>query len=140
VSVWSRESVGRVYQEEGVGEFSPYKILLLVSCLLGLPATTPLSITKFDYSYIIIMKVGSEILRGLLYHPPAEDSTSSEQPNNGDVVNDISPSTSHGQRSRQRRRTRVVSGRPKFIRNSYNFFFSHRLIVICIRSLKPRSR
>ncbi|KAF6153624.1 hypothetical protein GIB67_027491 [Kingdonia uniflora] len=81
---------------------------------------------KFDYGYLVTVKLGSELLHGVLYYPPSEASLShSKLPNNGVGVPHCLSFTSPDQKKRRRRRTRAGDpGRPKSNRSAYNFFFA----------------
>ncbi|KAF6176298.1 hypothetical protein GIB67_023589 [Kingdonia uniflora] len=68
----------------------------------GLPTATPVVMTgiidgQFDCGYLVTVKVGSKALRGVLFHPPAVDSSSSSEQHNSEVVPYFPPSTSHNQ-------------------------------------------
>ncbi|KAF8405478.1 hypothetical protein HHK36_010384 [Tetracentron sinense] len=79
---------------------------------------------KFDCGYLVTVKLGSEVLRGVLYHPPSpSSSTSTIQPNSA-----IIPCNSKPQPSGRRRRGRRWGdpSHPKPNRSGYNFFFAEK--------------
>ncbi|KAI3991222.1 hypothetical protein MKX01_022443 [Papaver californicum] len=79
---------------------------------------------KFDCGYLVSVKLGNEILRGVLYHPPALDSASTVPTNQSAIVPYEPNLRSH---SRKRRRRRYGDpDRPKPNRSGYNFFFSEK--------------
>ncbi|XP_010266930.1 PREDICTED: high mobility group B protein 9-like isoform X2 [Nelumbo nucifera] len=74
---------------------------------------------KFDYGYLVTVKMGSDILHGVLYHPPSS-SPSSIQPMNAIVPCGSPP------RRRKRRRRGGDPSHPKPNRSGYNFFFAEK--------------
>ncbi|KAK9270334.1 hypothetical protein L1049_025913 [Liquidambar formosana] len=88
---------------------------------------------KFDCGYLVSVKLGSEILNGVLYHPEQPgSSTSIIQPSTA-----IIPYTHKHNRSgrRSRRRRGGDPSRPKPNRSGYNFFFADKHSVL--KSLYP---
>lgn len=89
---------------------------------------------KFECGYLVAVKVGSEILRGVLYHPKHKQSD-----NNGATVSECnsenaivaykdSKSSSSSRRLGRRRRNkrRWDPNYPKPNRSGYNFFFAEK--------------
>ncbi|KAI3954857.1 hypothetical protein MKW98_019159 [Papaver atlanticum] len=76
---------------------------------------------KFDCGYLVSVKLGDDILRGVLYHPPALDSGSIVPTSQGAIV----PYDPNLRRKRRRRRYGDPD-RPKPNRSGYNFFFSEK--------------
>ncbi|XP_010416521.1 PREDICTED: high mobility group B protein 9-like [Camelina sativa] len=85
---------------------------------------------KFDCGYLVKVKLGSEILNGVLYHP-AQPGPSSSPPTavlNGAVA-PYAGSGSRGRRrlgKRRRSRRREDPNYPKPNRSGYNFFFAEK--------------
>lgn len=84
---------------------------------------------KFDCGYLVSVKVGSEILRGVLYHPQQSDASASvsqcEISGNAIVpYSGIGKSRRLGRRKRSRRRW--DPNYPKPNRSGYNFFFAEK--------------
>ncbi|XP_038715456.1 high mobility group B protein 9 [Tripterygium wilfordii] len=80
---------------------------------------------KFDCGYLVSVKLGSEVLKGVLYHieEPSSSATISE------TCTAIVPYTGkRGRRSLRRRRTRRLEdpSYPKPNRSGYNFFFAEK--------------
>ncbi|KAG7037933.1 High mobility group B protein 9, partial [Cucurbita argyrosperma subsp. argyrosperma] len=81
---------------------------------------------KFDCGYLVTVKLGSEVLRGVLYHP--------DQPVPSDLrpqsTNAIIPYTGgrqrHAGRRHRRRRRKADPNHPKPNRSGYNFFFAEK--------------
>ncbi|KAF7829518.1 high mobility group B protein 9 [Senna tora] len=82
---------------------------------------------KFDCGYLISVKVGSEVLKGVLYHPQQSetDGASVSQCNSG---NAIVPYNAKSRRLGRRRRNkrRWDPNYPKPNRSGYNFFFAEK--------------
>ncbi|KAI3980598.1 hypothetical protein MKX01_025163 [Papaver californicum] len=74
---------------------------------------------KFDCGYLVSVKLGNEILRGVLYHPPALDSVPTNQ-------SATVPYDDPNLRRKRRRRRYGDPDRPKPNRSGYNFFFSEK--------------
>nr|QEE59943.1 ARID/BRIGHT DNA binding domain [Betula platyphylla] len=82
---------------------------------------------KFDCGYLVSVKFGSEVLRGVLYHPEQPDSSTSVPESNSAIV----PYTYKPHQSGRRRRRRKSKRRgdpnyPKPNRSGYNFFFAEK--------------
>ncbi|CAL9768983.1 unnamed protein product [Musa acuminata subsp. burmannicoides] len=83
---------------------------------------------KFEYGYMVTVKIGSDTLRGVLYHvhqPSASSSTLAKAP--PETAN--APSSSAVTRTRLRRRRRCRHrdpAHPKPNRSAYNFFFAEK--------------
>lgn len=79
---------------------------------------------KFDNGYFVTVTLGSEILRGVLYHLPplGSASTSSGTPDNA-IVPFGAPRL---QRRRKRGKRRRDPAHPKPNRSAYNFFFAEK--------------
>ncbi|KAI4336728.1 hypothetical protein L6164_015219 [Bauhinia variegata] len=79
---------------------------------------------KFDCGYMVSVKLGSEVLRGVLYHPEQSDpSTSLSQYSNS---NAIVPYNGKSRRRRRRNKRRGDPNYPKPNRSGYNFFFAEK--------------
>ncbi|KAK9109369.1 hypothetical protein Sjap_017429 [Stephania japonica] len=82
---------------------------------------------KFDYGYLVTVKVGSEVLHGVLYHPSAFNTTS---PSSSFVLvreqENVDLSRSNTSKKRRRRRRHTDPLRPKPNRSGYNFFFAEK--------------
>ncbi|XP_056163969.1 high mobility group B protein 9 isoform X2 [Syzygium oleosum] len=77
---------------------------------------------KFDCGYLVSVKLGSEILKGVLYHPDHQG-----PPNPTTHSNALVPytrKTRHGRRRRSRRRGDPSYPKPN--RSGYNFFFAEK--------------
>ncbi|CAI9260491.1 unnamed protein product [Lactuca saligna] len=68
---------------------------------------------KFEYGYLVRMKLDSEILHGVLYHPQ----------HNNVVIPNMDLTTSRKRRNRRKSRDPT---RPKTNRSGYNFFFAEK--------------
>ncbi|KAL5778296.1 hypothetical protein ACOSP7_011222 [Xanthoceras sorbifolium] len=82
---------------------------------------------KFDCGYLVSVKLGSETLSGVLYHPDQSGpSTSFSQSNGGAIVPyNCNRKTRHSGRRRRSRR-RGDPSYPKPNRSGYNFFFAEK--------------
>ncbi|KAK4600118.1 hypothetical protein RGQ29_009976 [Quercus rubra] len=80
---------------------------------------------KCDCGYLVSVKLGSEILKGVLYHPEQPDSSTSIPDSNSAIVPYISKRRHSGQRRRRSRR-RGDPNYPKPNRSGYNFFFAEK--------------
>ncbi|KAF3446849.1 hypothetical protein FNV43_RR12029 [Rhamnella rubrinervis] len=82
---------------------------------------------KFDCGYLVSVKLGSEILSGVLYHPEEAAGTSIPSPQ---CSNAIVPYTGiphrNSRRRRRRNRRRGDPNYPKPNRSGYNFFFAEK--------------
>ncbi|XP_050214112.1 high mobility group B protein 9 [Mercurialis annua] len=81
---------------------------------------------KFDCGYIVSVRVGSEVLNGLLYHP---DRPNQSPPSINQYPDDaLVPYIDKGRRGRRRRRSRKSEdpNYPKANRSGYNFFFAEK--------------
>ncbi|PON60615.1 ARID DNA-binding domain containing protein [Parasponia andersonii] len=79
---------------------------------------------KFDCGYLVTVKLGSEVLAGVLYHPE-DERPSSPTPQ---LSNAIVPYTGKARHSRRRRKSkrRGDPNYPKPNRSGYNFFFAEK--------------
>ncbi|KAM6543587.1 hypothetical protein CsatB_008034 [Cannabis sativa] len=85
---------------------------------------------KFDCGYLVSVKLGSEVLTGVLYHPEEEGCGTSgspvvAEPNNNAIV----PYTGKPRHSRRRKRKSKRRGDPNYPkpnRSGYNFFFAEK--------------
>ncbi|XP_022975458.1 high mobility group B protein 9 isoform X1 [Cucurbita maxima] len=81
---------------------------------------------KFDCGYLVSVKLGSEVLRGVLYHP--EEPTPSDlrpQPTNA-IVPYTGTRHRHSGRRHRRSRRKGDPNHPKPNRSGYNFFFAEK--------------
>ncbi|CAN6478041.1 unnamed protein product [Victoria cruziana] len=75
---------------------------------------------KFEYGYLVTVNVGSEKLRGVLYHSPID----MQSPQSCEI-NGASTSHTDQHHGRKRNRSRMRDpARPKLKRSGYNFFFA----------------
>lgn len=81
---------------------------------------------KFDCGYLVTVKLGSEILRGVLYHPE-EPALSDASP---EPINALVPYAQRSRRRsglrRRRSKRREDPNHPKPNRSGYNFFFAEK--------------
>ncbi|MCD7458416.1 hypothetical protein HAX54_038104 [Datura stramonium] len=93
---------------------------------------------KFDCGYFVSIKMGSEVLNGVLYQPnqqaPSSSSKLATQSCNA-VVPFNSPPPHHHSGRRNRRRKHGNPNRLKPNRSGYNFFFAQKHSVL--KSLYP---
>ncbi|MCD7458418.1 hypothetical protein HAX54_038106 [Datura stramonium] len=93
---------------------------------------------KFDCGYFVSIKMGSEVLNGVLYHPnqraPSSSSKLATQSCNA-IVPFNSPPPHHHSGRKNRRRKHGDPNRPKPNRSGYNFFFSQKHAAL--KSLYP---
>lgn len=90
---------------------------------------------KFDCGYFVSLKMGSEVLNGVLYHPNQQAQPSSSK-SGAQSCNAIVPYYSppiSGRRNRRRRNG--DPNRPKPNRSGYNFFFAEKHAML--KSLHP---
>uniref|UniRef100_A0A5B7CA23 Putative high mobility group B protein 9-like n=1 Tax=Davidia involucrata TaxID=16924 RepID=A0A5B7CA23_DAVIN len=88
---------------------------------------------KFDCGYLVSVKLGSEILNGVLYHPDQPGSSMlTTQPCTAIIPYNPKP---HRSGRRNRRRRGGDPSRPKPNRSGYNFFFAEKHSVL--KSLYP---
>lgn len=91
---------------------------------------------KFDCGYLVSVKLGSEILRGVLYHPEQPDS-STRVPKSYSAIVPYTPKPCVSNRRRRRRnRRRGDPNYPKPNRSGYNFFFAEKHYKL--KSLYPK--
>ncbi|XP_019173686.1 PREDICTED: high mobility group B protein 9 isoform X2 [Ipomoea nil] len=84
---------------------------------------------KFECGYLVSMKLGSEVLNGVLYH---------QSPSCTAIVPYVAPPQTQTPRTRRRRKKKGSGGdpfRPKPNRSGYNFFFAEKHSVL--KSLYP---
>lgn len=90
------------------------------SCVLGKGTIEG----KFDCGYIVSVKLGSEVLRGVLYHPEKVVASSPSQHGSTTAILPFNHK-SYGSGGRRRRRKRKWDPNyPKPNRSGYNFFFA----------------
>ncbi|KAF8388418.1 hypothetical protein HHK36_027087 [Tetracentron sinense] len=83
---------------------------------------------KFGYGYLVTVTVGTEKLKGVLYHTP--ENPACDGPQYPDVVSNqsvIDPATSNVRRRRRRKKSEMRKrdpAHPKPNRSGYNFFFA----------------
>lgn len=82
---------------------------------------------KFEYGYLVSVKIGDEMLRGVLYHAPDQTQV---LPNPSEMAGPMGsaitngPILAHARGERKRRRKSRDPGHPKPNRSAYNFFFA----------------
>ncbi|PHU01393.1 hypothetical protein BC332_31180 [Capsicum chinense] len=92
---------------------------------------------KFDCGYFVSMKMGSEVLSGVLYHPhqQAPSSSSKLAAQNCNAVVPYNAPRHHHTGRRNRRRKNGDPNHPKANRSGYNFFFAEKHAML--KSLYP---
>ncbi|KAL1309260.1 high mobility group B protein 9 isoform X1 [Arachis ipaensis] len=80
---------------------------------------------KFECGYLVSVKVGSEVLRGVLYHPE-ELVPPPTVPQNGNAIVPYGCKPHHSGRRRRRNKRKWDPNYPKPNRSGYNFFFAER--------------
>ncbi|OIT08470.1 PREDICTED: high mobility group B protein 9-like [Nicotiana attenuata] len=92
---------------------------------------------KFDCGYLVSIKMGSEVLNGVLYHPnqPAAPSSSKATAQNCTAIVPYNPPPHQHSGRRNRRRKGGDPNRPKPNRSGYNFFFAEKHSML--KSLYP---
>ncbi|KAL8172132.1 hypothetical protein V2J09_023936 [Rumex salicifolius] len=91
---------------------------------------------KFDCGYLISMKMGSEVLRGILYHPQKPAISSPETADLGLAIVPYDPKTPRARRRRfKKKRWGGDPTHPKPNRSGYNFFFAERHAML--KSIHP---
>lgn len=97
---------------------------------------------KFDCGYLVSVKLGEELLSGVIYHPvdrPQATSSTAEDLSMAIVPYDPNqPRRPSGRRRRKRKRWGGDPSHPKPNRSGYNFFFAEKHAVL--KSLYPNSR
>ncbi|KAK9140782.1 hypothetical protein Scep_010463 [Stephania cephalantha] len=82
---------------------------------------------KFEHGYLVSVTVGTEKLKGILYHP-FDPRTGQVSPYFGNIPNNVKDSGNPGVRRRRRRKKCEIKRRdpdhPKPNRSGYNFFFA----------------
>ncbi|KAH7849001.1 hypothetical protein Vadar_011574 [Vaccinium darrowii] len=82
---------------------------------------------KFDCGYLVSVKVGSEILNGVLYYPDQPTSSiATNQSCTAIIPFNPKPPLNLGRRNRRRRKRGGDPSRPKPNRSGYNFFFAEK--------------
>ncbi|KAJ8561316.1 hypothetical protein K7X08_027506 [Anisodus acutangulus] len=83
---------------------------------------------KFDSGYLVSLKMGSQVLNGVLYHPHQPASPSSSSNLAAQTCNAIVPYNPppHHHSGRRNRRRGGDPNRPKPNRSGYNFFFAEK--------------
>lgn len=93
---------------------------------LFFPATGTID-GKFDCGYLVSVKVGSEILNGVLYYPDQPTSSiATNQSCTAIIPFNPKPPLNLGRRNRRRRKRGGDPSRPKPNRSGYNFFFAEK--------------
>ncbi|XP_057532270.1 high mobility group B protein 9 [Amaranthus tricolor] len=99
---------------------------------------------KFDCGYLVTVKVGHDVLSGVIYHPSADDPPCTPSSPAEDLsmaiipYNPMQPRKASRRRRRKRKRWGGDPTHPKPNRSGYNFFFSEKHSVL--KSLYPNSR
>lgn len=113
------------------------------------PDSSPLSIPavgtihgKFDCGYLVSVRLGQELLSGVIYHPVDKQCASSSPADdlNMEIIPydpSKQPCQVPGKRRRKRKRWGGDPSHPKPNRSGYNFFFSEKHSVL--KSLYPNS-
>ena len=82
---------------------------------------------KFDCGYLISVRLGSEVLSGVLYYPEQPDSSASTPEYNNALVPYKQVRKPHNSGRRRRRSSRAGDpSYPKTNRSGYNFFFAEK--------------
>ncbi|CAK7346091.1 unnamed protein product [Dovyalis caffra] len=83
---------------------------------------------KFDCGYLVSVQLGSEVLKGILYHPDQSDLSNSISQYDGAIVPYNPNRRRHLSGHRRRRRSRRAGdpSYPKPNRSGYNFFFAEK--------------
>lgn len=81
---------------------------------------------KFDCGYLVSVKVGSEILNGVLYYPDQAASSIATNQSCTTLIPFNPKPLNSGRRNRRRRRRGGDPSRPKPNRSGYNFFFAEK--------------
>ncbi|KAF3669348.1 High mobility group B protein 9 [Capsicum annuum] len=87
---------------------------------------------KFDDGYLVSIKLGSEVLDGVLYHQ-YQQVPSPSSGLSGQTCNSVAPSNSGSGNNRRKRRDANL---PKSKRSGYNFFFAEQHSML--KSLRLR--
>ncbi|XP_059286474.1 high mobility group B protein 9 [Lycium ferocissimum] len=92
---------------------------------------------KFDCGYLVSIKMGSEVLNGVLYHPqqPASSSSSKLPAQTCNAIVPYNSPPHHHSGRRNRRRKGGDPNRPKPNRSGYNFYFAEKHAML--KSLYP---
>ncbi|XP_055811646.1 high mobility group B protein 9-like isoform X2 [Solanum dulcamara] len=92
---------------------------------------------KFDCGYFVSIKMGSEVLNGVLYHPhqQAQSSSSKLVAQSCKAIVPYNPPPHPHSGRRNRRRRNGDPNRPKPNRSGYNFFFAEKHSML--KSLHP---
>lgn len=88
---------------------------------------------KFDCGYLVSVKLGTEVLNGVLYHPDNGGPSSSSTVKTCTAIAPYTPQPHH--LGRRKRKRRGDPGRPKPNRSGYNFFFAEKHAML--KSLYP---
>ncbi|KAI8549379.1 hypothetical protein RHMOL_Rhmol06G0019900 [Rhododendron molle] len=81
---------------------------------------------KFDCGYLVSVKVGSEILNGVLYYPDQSAPSIATNQSCTTLIPFNPKPLNSGRRNRRRRRRGGDPSRPKPNRSGYNFFFAEK--------------
>ncbi|XP_058780816.1 high mobility group B protein 9-like [Vicia villosa] len=90
------------------------------SCVLGKGTIEG----KFDCGYIVSVKLGSEVLRGVLYHPELVVSPTPSQHGSATAIVPFNHKPYGSGRRKRRRKRKWDPNYPKPNRSGYNFFFA----------------
>lgn len=88
---------------------------------------------KFDCGYLVSVKLGTEVLNGVLYHPDNGGPSSSSTVKTCTAIVPYASQPHHS--GRRKRKRRGDPGRPKPNRSGYNFFFAEKHAML--KSLHP---
>ncbi|XP_021737119.1 high mobility group B protein 9-like isoform X2 [Chenopodium quinoa] len=144
-SVLKKHYLGLLYQYEQLYFFnvqSPVSSTPPDSSPLSIPAVGTIH-GKFDCGYLVSVRLGQELLSGVIYHPvdkqcpsssPADDLSMAIIPYDPNKQ----PRQVPGKRRRKRKRWGGDPSHPKPNRSGYNFYFSEKHSVL--KSLYPNSR
>ena len=88
---------------------------------------------KFDCGYLVSVKLGTEVLNGVLYHPDNGGPSSSSTVKTCTAIVPYASQPHHS--GRRKRKRRGDPGRPKPNRSGYNFFFAEKHAIL--KTLHP---
>ncbi|GAB4832978.1 hypothetical protein Ancab_006999 [Ancistrocladus abbreviatus] len=90
---------------------------------------------KFDCGYMVSVKLGSDILYGVLYHPEEQLASPTRVADLSTAIVPYSPKSGRSRRQKKRRRWGRDPSYPKPNRSGYNFFFAEKHSAL--KSLYP---